>query len=120
MPKDEIAPDDHRIHLEIPPSILAGLLGASLLGGAGGMATFGPSLDRAALQQCFDNSATALEVAAQHGEEFVDLNRRIRRVEDSAYSRSQAKEDFDSVRKRFDLLEDRQEYAERKLREIED
>lgn len=112
--------DDHRIHLEIPPSILAGLLGASLLGGAGGMATFGPSLDRAALQQCFDNSAASLSVTAQHAGEFVELRRDLRDLEDSTYTRHQAKDDFDTLGRRIDLLEDRQDYSERKLREIDD
>ena len=112
--------DDNRVHLEVPPSILIGLLGASLLGGAGGMATFGPSLDRAALQQCFDNSQIAIDVAAQHGDEFVDLRRQVRRIEDKVYTRSQAEEDNDSIRKRLDLLEDRQEYSERRLRDLEE
>ena len=116
----ESEPDnDHRIHLEIPRTLFAYLLGGSFFVGAGGMASVTPFIDRAAIEQCFDNSQIAIEVAAQHGEEFVELRRQLRELKDITHTRTQAEASERAYNRRIELIEDRQDYSERKLRELE-
>jgi hypothetical protein len=68
---------DKRTHFEIPPIVLTLLIGSSLGGGAGLYGALGPQLEKKAIDACFDNSQTALDVAAQHGEELNELRRLI-------------------------------------------
>ena len=94
------------------------LLGAAGVGGLGVGQTVNPQ--RGAVEACFDNSRTALTVAAQHGEELkilsaelnrlsIDLNMRTR----FRYTAEDATKDKIEVDKRISQSERRLDYAER-------
>lgn len=72
-----MAGTDDRTHFELPPVVLALLLSSAAGGGAGLYGVLGPQLEKEAITACFDNSQTALKVAAQHGAEILDLRELI-------------------------------------------
>lgn len=65
--------NDDDVHIAIPPRAFWLLIGAVGLGGAGGGAILGPTADQHALEACYDNSRIAIDVVAQHGDEFNKL-----------------------------------------------
>ena len=73
---------DDKVHISLPPSLFGLILGAVGVAGLGGGAVLTPAVDKEALKACYDNSRTALEVVAQHGQEFVDVNSEIQHVND--------------------------------------
>ena len=79
--------NDTRV-VALPTWALGALLAAAGLGGGGLYGFVGPTLDREALTQCFDNSAAALAVAAQHGREFATIKREITTLRDALYERT--------------------------------
>lgn len=76
-----MASDDDSNHITLSPAVLTLLLGGTFAGGGGLYGAAIPHLDKAALAQCFDNSSTALMVAAQHGQEFVELRTELNRLQ---------------------------------------
>jgi len=64
-------------HLVISPAVLTMFVSAGVFGGFGAGGIWGPTVDKAALEACFDNSRTALDVVAQHGSEFIRLEQVI-------------------------------------------
>lgn len=70
------------VHIAIPPAAFWLLISAVGLGGLGGGAFLGPAADQKALEACFDNSRIAIDVAAQHGEEFNTLRGEVERARD--------------------------------------
>jgi hypothetical protein len=98
--------------LNIPPLVFYMLLGAAGLGGAGGYGVLGPQLQKDAIELCFDNSQTALNVAAQHGQELLDLrnlvyDRTVQRYtsEDATRDWAEQKERDEAQDRRLRLLE---------------
>lgn len=67
--------DNESSHIIISPNVLYLLLAGTALGGGGLSAVVGPQLERSAIEACYDNSQIALDVAAQHGQELVDIRR---------------------------------------------
>lgn len=108
--------------IELPAALFYGLISAALLGGAGGYSILGPQIERTALTACFDNSKTALEVAAQHGEEFNEVRSEIaanRRLiydkTNSRYTAEDAQKDW-REQERIDHVQTRRlEYLERQV-----
>ena len=68
--------NEHSV-IELPAVAFWGVVSAALAGGAGGYSVLGPQIERKALEACYDNSQTALEVVAQHGAEFLDVRAAI-------------------------------------------
>jgi hypothetical protein len=107
--------------ISLSPTVLALLLSAAGLGGGGLMGVAGPHLDKQALEQCYDNSETALAVAAQHGQELLDLRQLIYDRSNARYTlndaardwkdqdkiNSQAEREIRLLRQRIDALENR-------------
>lgn len=75
--KIEEGTDESGNHIILAPSVFYFLLGAAGLGGAGSYGVIGPKLEQSALESCFTNSQIAIDVAAQHGQELLDLRRLI-------------------------------------------
>lgn len=107
--------DDASGTLNISPVVFYMLLGAAGLGGAGGYGVLGPQLQKEAIQHCFENSATALEVAAQHGQELLDLRNLIYDKTASRYTAEDATEDWAAQRERDEAQERRLRILERHM-----
>lgn len=75
-------------HFTLPPAVFYLLLGAVGLGGGGLYGVVGPQLEKSALEACYDNSQVALGVAAQHGEEFVEVREDIASLKKLIYDRT--------------------------------
>ena len=91
------------------------LLGGSVLAGAGGAVTLGPTLEKEAIKACFDNSQTALNVAAQHGQELVRLNGLILDRTQERWTRSDALRTRAEIKEEIDLLNKHTHLLEREL-----
>ena len=68
-------------HIIISPPVFYFLLSAAVAGGAGSYGIIGPQLEAEAISACFDNSQTALNVAAQHGQELLTLRQEDNRLQ---------------------------------------
>lgn len=108
-----MAEDRGNVHISLPPAVFASVIAAALLGGGGIYGFFGPQMDRAALEACFNNSRIAIDVAAQHGEEFNKLRDLVERnrlliLDRTAYryNSEQAAQDWAEQRER-DRQQDR-------------
>lgn len=105
---------DDGIHITLPRSILITLGLAVAAAGTGTGLSLGPQIEKSALQQCFDSSQMALQVAADHGTEIKNLESLIlERTRDlwteddhKAYERSHEKE-HELIEKRLKFLESR-------------
>lgn len=75
-------------HITTPPAVLALYISAAFFGGGGIVSTLEPNLQQGALQACYDNSQTALNVAAQHGDEFVEIRADIAKLDDKIDDRT--------------------------------
>ena len=110
---------DESDHFVIPPAVFYLLIGGAVTGGAGVSGALVPRMEADSLQSCYDNSRIALDVAAQHGQEILDIRSQLtdaRRLifdrtqyrftsEDFAkYSAAQSRTD-DIQNKRLDILE---------------
>ena len=80
--------DDDTIHVTLPRAMFATVLVSMLAAGAGTGFTFAPQMDSSALEQCFDNSQTALEVASERGKETAELVDDIAEVRRLIYNRT--------------------------------
>ena len=78
--------DSHIVAL--PTWALGLLLAAAGLGGGGIYGFVGPSMEHEAIAQCFDNSSTALEMAAQHGAALNQLRDETRSLWEAIYART--------------------------------
>jgi hypothetical protein len=103
--------NDTGVHLS--PTALVLVIGAALSGGAGVSGVLQPRADQEALKACFDNSQIALNVAAQHGEELTEINRRInvstqdRWTGDDHLKYARDQERIDNLQdRRLDLIEE--------------
>lgn len=104
---------DDTVHIALPRSVLVTLGLALLAGGTGAGLTLGPQVERTALQQCFDNSSTALSVAAQHGEELLQLEKLINEKTADRWSSTNHRNFERALRKELDLIEKRLQFLER-------
>lgn len=75
-------------HFVISGRVIAGIVFSSISGGAGLGIVVGPQADQAALRACYDNSQIAIDVAAQHGEEFNEIRADIAGLRNTIYERS--------------------------------
>ena len=107
--------DEHGTHITVPASIFYLLLIAAGLGGAGGYGILGPQLEAEAIRSCFDNSETALEVAAQHGQEFVDLRKSLRDATKDRYTGADAEKHWREQDRRDATQDRRINYLEQQL-----
>ena len=105
--------DSSGVHIFVPRTLL-GVAGAGLLSlGVGGGIAFSPQINQVALEQCFDNSQTALSVAAQHGEEFVEVRRRLSQLESRGYTIEQYEDDRDDHQREHNLIDRRIDLLEK-------
>jgi hypothetical protein len=100
-------------HIVLSPTIFALLLGSTLSGGAGLYGFVQPELEKEAIRSCFNNSQTALQVAAQHGEEIKVLRSQLLErtqyrytSEDAARDRGLQREKDTLQNRRIQFLED--------------
>jgi len=84
---------DDSNHFSLPPAVLYFLLAAAGLGGGGIYGVVGPQLEKKAIEQCFDNSETALAVVAQHGQELLDLRQLLYQRTAERYTSADAAKD---------------------------
>ena len=99
------------------------MLSAVGLGGAGAFGIAGQGIERKVLESCVDNSHTALEVAAQHGDELQQLRGEVYRRTVSRYTADDAEQDWrkqtkiDEIQdRRLSLIESHIEKEEREAR----
>ena len=105
--------------IPIPTYIVVLVIGAAFTGGAGLNSYLGPRVQESAIEQCTRQAATALDVAAQHGEEFVEVNRRIRVLRDYINEKSAERPTGEQQAQRWKNQEDINIRKERWLTEIE-
>lgn len=110
----EVANDESRNHIVLSTPIFYLLLSGVFTGGAGLYGTVAPRMEQAAIQQCFDNAAeaariagTALDVARQHGQEFLDLRNLIYQRTSDRYTAQAAQKDW-AQQERRDAQQDRE------------
>lgn len=103
----------------IPTYLVVLILGAAFTGGAGLNSYFGPRVQDSAIEQCSKQAEVALSVAAQHGEEFVEVNRRISVLRDYINERTAQRYTTEVARKDWNDQEDRDERQNRWLAELE-
>lgn len=109
------ANDDEPGHITISPTAFALLVGSALAGGAGGGTFFGTQFEKQSLQACYDNSKIALEVVAQHGEEFVDVKKLIGQNRALIYERTEGRYTIEDAAKRWTEHERKQEAEARSI-----
>lgn len=110
---------DEPDHIGISPNFLIFLVGSALAGGTGVGTFFGPKIEQGALQSCYDNSQiamqaaqTALDVAAQHGDELLDIRKLL-------YERTEDRYTSDQAAKQWREHEGRELFQNRRLDSIE-
>jgi hypothetical protein len=106
----------------ITPTVLVLIVSSAVTVGAGGFSAFSPTLQIAAIEQCYDQSAIALSVAAQHGEEFVQVKHDIKRLYDQLnestrdrYTGQKATDDWREHTRLHDVIDRRLDYLERQI-----
>lgn len=82
------------------------LLASTGLGGAGAFGIAGKGLTAEVIEECVDKSGIALDVAAQHGQEFVELRQQINDRTRSRYTSTDAENDW-RRQARIDDVQDR-------------
>ena len=82
------------------------LLSAVGLGGAGVFGVTGVQFERDVFEQCVNNSEIAIKVAAQHGEELLELRSQIYSRTQSRYTADNAESDR-RKQSRVDEIQDR-------------
>ena len=92
------------ITLSVPIFYL--LLSGTALGGAGAFGIAGKGITRELIEQCADQSETALTVAAQHGQEFIELRQQLNSRTRSRYTAENAESDW-RRQSRVDDIQDR-------------
>lgn len=80
--------DDERSLIAVSPATLAILLGCTGLGGAGGYSAIFPAVQNEAILACVDKADGLFEVAVQHGEEILALQKALIKREAVAYDQS--------------------------------
>ena len=105
--------DDKHISLAAPVFYL--LLGAAVTGGAGVSNLVGGQAQREAIEACFDNSKTAISVAAQHGEELVDIRGLLLERTRYRYTSQDAESDKRAQEKRDEIQNRRLDHLEREM-----
>ena len=94
-----------------PPYIVWILCGAFGFGGTGAGIWSAPQIERSALEACYNNAQIAIEVAAQHGDEFNEVRSEIasnrRLIYDRTNSRwtADAQREYDAQQRQIDSLQ---------------
>jgi len=82
------------------------LLSGTALGGAGAFGIAGKGLTHDFIEQCVDKSEIAIQVAAQHGQEFVELRQQLDSRTRERYTSGDAENDW-RRQARIDDIQDR-------------
>lgn len=102
------------------PTYLVVLAFGAVFGGGAGFSTFlNPRLETAAYEQCANNAEIALEVAADHSREIVDILDRLRTYRDFVVERTQDNYTAQEASRVKAVQRERDEQQERHLREID-
>lgn len=111
--------NDIGVHFSIPRSYLV-VFGFGMLGiGAGSGLSIAPTLDKAGLQQCFDNasdattsaqtsielSTDALNLAAQHGKELQAIRRDYYLANEARRANRELEKQYERISRRVERLE---------------
>jgi hypothetical protein len=110
--------NDTRDGVKISYPVFYGLLVAATGGGLGVGGFVAPQAERSALEACYDNSKTALEVVAQHGQEFIDLKKYVDDRTFDRYTRDDALREQRNRESEEELQNRRLDWCEARLQEL--
>ena len=112
-----MADSDEKPNITISHSAAILMLVAGLGTGAGGISLVGR--DQSAMLQCIDNSRTALDVAAQHGKEFLVINQRIEQLRQDLFDRTANRYDSERASADWERQGRRDELQDQRLNHLD-